>query len=173
MQDNPAEEEIKQKILTTDIIYVGGGDTLNMLKIWRQKQVDHYLVEAYKRDIVLSGLSAGSICWFEKNHGDPYPSSNAQGWWDAKQPKGIGLIPAIHCPHYNAEGHEEFENSMREEELPGIAIEDHCALVVQNDQYKVLRTNPNSKAYVLKNTKGYVTKNEITASTFRPLDEIL
>ena len=60
-----SEEEIREKIFSADIIYVGGGDTTTMLKIWKQLGVDKMLYEAYQKGIVLSGISAGAICWFE------------------------------------------------------------------------------------------------------------
>lgn len=64
------DEEIKNSILNADIIYVGGGDTLRMIKKWKAYKVDLYLKEAYEKGIVLSGISAGSICWFEFGHSD-------------------------------------------------------------------------------------------------------
>lgn len=58
-------EEIKNKIFSNDIIYVGGGDTTTMLKIWKTHGVDKLLYEAYQKGIVLAGISAGAVCWFE------------------------------------------------------------------------------------------------------------
>src|SRR3989338_3503001 len=60
-----AAREIEKRVLQSDIIYVGGGNTLKMLKIWRKRGVDRALEKAYKKGIVLSGVSAGSICWFD------------------------------------------------------------------------------------------------------------
>jgi len=55
---------ITEKILSADIIYVGGGNTLKMLQIWKKNDVDKLLKKAYKKGTILSGLSAGAICWF-------------------------------------------------------------------------------------------------------------
>ena len=63
-------EEVNQKIENADIIYVGGGNTQYMMKVWQEYGVDKALIRAYKNGKVLSGLSAGSICWFISGHSD-------------------------------------------------------------------------------------------------------
>jgi len=61
---------IRTKILGSDIVYVGGGNTLRMMRIWRKQGVDKILQLAYKKGIVLAGLSAGAICWFRYGNSD-------------------------------------------------------------------------------------------------------
>jgi dipeptidase E len=56
--------------LGADIIYVGGGNTLKMMTLRRKLGVDKALQQALKKDIILSGLSAGSICWFDYGNSD-------------------------------------------------------------------------------------------------------
>ena len=60
------EEKIKAKFEKADLIYVGGGNTVFMLEKWKEKGVDVLVKDAYERGVVLCGLSAGAICWFEK-----------------------------------------------------------------------------------------------------------
>ena len=69
-KENIEEDDIRDIILKSDIIYVGGGNTEYMMKIWEKYSVDKYLKEAYKKNIVLSGLSAGSLCWFKAGFDD-------------------------------------------------------------------------------------------------------
>lgn len=64
IKEKPTRKEIEEKILNSDMIYVGGGNTLKMMKVWRKTGVDKVLKQAYNKGVVLSGLSAGSICWF-------------------------------------------------------------------------------------------------------------
>ncbi len=144
-----------------------------MMEIWRNKKIDTYLMEAYKKNIVLSGVSAGSICWFLKGHGDRNSYNNPDGWWDYTQVTGIGLIPAIHCPHYNKKGHEGFDDAMKVENISGIAIEDNCAIIIKDDMYKIIKSDDNSKAYLLRNYNGIVNKKELTKLDFSPLSEVL
>ncbi len=171
--NNITENDIKNKILSTDIIYVGGGDTVKMMETWKIKNVNKYLKEAYKKNIVLSGLSAGSICWFLKGHSDSNSITNPDGWWDYTQAEGLGLIPAIHCPHYNEKGRESFDDMMKAEEIPGIAIENNCALVIKDNDYKIIKADNNSKAYLLKNHNGIIYKEELTVGEFTPLSKII
>ena len=58
----PSAQHIERKIFSADIIYVGGGNTLSMMRLWRRLGVDHLLRAAYENGIVLSGISAGAIC---------------------------------------------------------------------------------------------------------------
>ncbi|WP_026672958.1 Type 1 glutamine amidotransferase-like domain-containing protein [Alkalihalobacterium bogoriense] len=166
------ESEIKQKILSAHIIYVGGGDTVKMLEVWRDDNVDFYLKQAYEQNIVLSGLSAGSICWFQKGHSEGKSEHNPDGWWDNQQPIGLGLIPAIHCPHYNERGHEQFDKMLNQETIPGVGIENNCAIVIKDNLYKVVKTDSDSKAYLLHNRNGMFNKTELTASEFVPIKDL-
>lgn len=166
------ENEIREKILSANIIYVGGGNTVRMMETWRARNVDTYLKEAYKNNTVLSGLSAGSICWFSKGHSDSNWFDNPEVW-EYTQVPGIGLIPAIHCPHYNESGREQFDEMIETENIPGIAIENNCAIVIKDDMYKIIKSDSNSKAYLLKNNQRKVSKKELIAEDFTSLSDIL
>ncbi len=168
-----SEEEIHRKILSSDIVYVGGGDTVRMIEIWKSKKVDVFLKEAYEKGTVLSGLSAGSICWFQKGHSDSDSFRNPDGFWDYVQAPGIGLIPAIHCPHYNEKGRKSFDGMMKNEKIPGIALENDCALVVKDGMYRIVKSDDQRKAYLLKNEGGKVSKTELVSKEFAPLSDIL
>lgn len=155
-----ADEVIRSMILNSDIIYVGGGDTVRMIEKWKDYKVDLYLKEAYKKGIVLSGISAGSICWFEFGHSDSDSFIN-KGQWDYIRASGLGLIPAAHCPHYNEVGRASFDNMMLNESIIGIALEDKTAFIEDNGKYKILKADKDSKAYVLKYWDGILQKEEL------------
>src|SRR3989344_5093693 len=63
LKSKPNRREIRKKILGTDIVYVGGGITLKMMAVWRKLGVDSILEVAVRKGIVLSGVSAGAVCW--------------------------------------------------------------------------------------------------------------
>ena len=84
-------------LLAQDVIYVGGGSMLNMLAVWRAHDLDRVMEEAWTRGIVLAGLSAGSMCWFE--HGIS-TSSGLPGL-----AAGLGLLPGSNSVHYDGEPH--------------------------------------------------------------------
>ncbi|HYT25931.1 MAG TPA: peptidase E, partial [Actinomycetota bacterium] len=77
--------DVREVLLDQDAIWVGGGNTLNMLAVWRLHGVDAALREAWERGIVLGGASAGSICWFVSGVTDSYgpelkPITGCLGW---------------------------------------------------------------------------------------------
>ncbi len=100
IKEQPSTEQIRRKILSADIIYVGGGNTLMMMRLWRRLGVDKLLTSAYENGTVLSGISAGAICWFDSGHSDSMSFYNPRKWKYINV-KGLGLISGIHCPHYN------------------------------------------------------------------------
>jgi peptidase E len=109
-----------------DAIYVGGGNTENMLAIWRIHGVDRALRAAWERGVVMAGLSAGSLCWFESGTTDSYgPELAIVGG-------GLGFLPGSHCPHYDGEPGRRplFQRLVGEGRLPaGFAADDGAALI--------------------------------------------
>ncbi len=94
MTESLSPEQIRKKIVSADIIYVGGGNTLQMMRIWRSLGVDKLLKAAYENGTVLCGISAGSICWFDSGHSDSMSFYNPRKWKYINV-KGLGLIQGI------------------------------------------------------------------------------
>lgn len=88
--------DLKSHILDQDIIYVGGGNTKSMLAVWKDWGLDLILKEAYQKGIIMSGVSAGAICWFEKGITDSWADHQAIL-------KCLGFVEGICCPHYDEE----------------------------------------------------------------------
>ena len=106
-------QEARKKIMSSDIIYVGGGNTRMMMEVWKKYNLDKYLIEAHEKGIILSGLSAGSICWFSKGQSDieEFEAGNLNNYTIVD---GIGLIEAMHSPHYNEDNREiDFELKLK------------------------------------------------------------
>jgi peptidase E len=89
--------ELRELALAQDAISVGGGNTANMLAIWRRHGFDGILREAWGRGVVLFGASAGMICWFEAGVTDSF-GPQLEGMRD-----GLGLLEGSACPHYDGE----------------------------------------------------------------------
>ena len=87
---------LKEYILDQDIIYVGGGNTKSMLAVWREWGLDKILFEAYKNNIIMSGVSAGAICWFQKGITDSW--KDHQATLDC-----LNFVEGVCCPHYDEE----------------------------------------------------------------------
>jgi len=116
--------------------------------------------------IVSSGLSAGAICWFMFGHSDSESFVN-QGQWNYVRAYGLGLIPAAHCPHYNEKGRESFDEVMKNETIPGIALENRTALVETDGRYRIIKEDSVRKAYLLKVSGNKLIKKELDEGEFR------
>ena len=141
-------EEVNQKIENADIIYVGGGNTQYMMKVWEEYGVDKALMRAYQSGKVLSGLSAGSICWFIAGHSDSEFIENIE----KPKPiwvKGLGILPYLHCPHYDEPDRVGFDAFYAGQLADAIAIENQVAIVWDDGEMKVIKSNPMKYAYRL------------------------
>lgn len=85
---------IQQFINEQHIIYVGGGDTQFMLNKWRETKFNNVLKTAYMKGVLLVGVSAGAMCWFEK-----CLSERDDGTFE--EVEGLGFLKGTFCPHYN------------------------------------------------------------------------
>ncbi len=125
-------ENLEDKVLAQDIIYVGGGNTKSMLAVWKEWNLNEILRNAYKKGIVMSGVSAGAICWFEKGITDSYAEELAI--IDC-----LGIVEGIACPHFDEEKEREpYVNDIINKEIikSCICIEGNCALHVKdNNEY--------------------------------------
>jgi dipeptidase E len=90
-------DDLRELVLAQDLIFVCGGNTANMLAIWRAHGFDAILREAWEAGVVLAGWSAGMICWFEAGVTDSF-GPQLEGMRD-----GLGFLPGSACPHYDGE----------------------------------------------------------------------
>ncbi|MFJ7661761.1 Type 1 glutamine amidotransferase-like domain-containing protein [Lysinibacillus sp. NPDC097162] len=147
---NPPTRDLESFLLEKDIIYVGGGNTKNLLVLWKEWGLDTILRKAWEQGIVLAGISAGSICWFEEGVTDSYG--------DGLEPlKCLGLLKGSNCPHYDGEADRRpsyqkliATNSIK----PGIAADDGVAIhFIDQEISHIVSSRPNAKAYKVYNNK--------------------
>jgi len=159
-------KHIENIILSHDAIYVGGGNTLRMMNVWRKMGIDKVLKLAHERGIVLSGLSAGSICWFSYGNSDSRKFSSGSD--KLIKVAGLGLIDALHCPHYDAELHRQADLKRMMKTTPKVAIAlDNCAaLEVVDNTFRVIKSKPSAKARKIywKNGKYFIEEIPATES---------
>ena len=121
--------DLRTHVLAQDIVYVGGGNTANLLAVWRVHGLDEVLAEAVQAGVILAGLSAGMNCWFEGSVTDSFgPTLQAL-------PDGLGLLPGSACPHYDGEAERRptYLDLIGSGRLPGgYAADDGCALVFRD-----------------------------------------
>lgn len=138
------EETLESIVFGTDIVYVGGGNTRFMLEKWRECGLDKILKKAYEKNIVLSGLSAGSYCWFKYNY---------------DMIEGLGLIDAINCVHYNLKDKEsknKFYKVIKDKNMIGYAIDNCVALEFIDDTIKIIKSNKKMSAYKVEYLNGEI-----------------
>lgn len=174
LREKPSKKEIEENILSADIIYVGGGNTLKMMKLWRLLGVDKLLKSAYNNGTVLCGISAGAICWFEYGHSDSmsfhYPDN-----WDYIRVKGTGLLKGLLCPHYDGQTRsikrkKSFSRMIEKVGGLGIAIDNHAAIIFHNDSFRIINSKKDSKAHKLFKKDGKIISIPIkTQKEFSPL----
>ena len=88
--------DLRRLLLSQDVIYVGGGNTKSMLAVWRDWDLPRLLRQAWRQGIVLTGVSAGAICWFTRGITD--------SWADHLQVLPcLDFLPGTACPHYDGE----------------------------------------------------------------------
>ena len=175
IKERPSVEEMRRKILSSDIVYVGGGNTLRMLKLWRRLGVDKILEEAGNKGVVLSGLSAGDICWFD------YANSDSMRFGPKKKfkmimLKGLGFIPLMSCPHYNVEKNRKSSLRKMVQKYGGVSIAlDNCAAFeVVDEQYRIVTSLKTARAFRIYRHNGKVVEEELSRDgKFRPLEALL
>ena len=166
VHEPPAPREIESRIFSANVIYVGGGNTLAMMRLWRRLGVDRILRTAYDRGIILSGISAGAICWFESGHSDSMSFYDPHDW-NYINVKGLGLVRGVHCPHYNGvtrgvPRRRDFQEMIRKIGGTGIAMENNCAIEFLDGRfYRVIGSKPNARAYRVRKSGGVVAAEEI------------
>jgi len=148
--------ELRKLALSQDAISVGGGNTANMLAIWRVHDFDRILREAWESGVVLCGLSAGSLCWFAEGvstfHGPP------------QRVEGLGLLPWSNTVHYSSE-------PTRREALfawlddgmpPAYAADDGAALhFIGHDLAQVVASRPHARAYRVELRQGHAVTTQL------------
>ncbi len=144
-------------ILSKDIIYIGGGNTAYMLNFWRENNLISIFNKAYENGIILSGVSAGAVCWFD------WILSDASGS-GLKPLKGINLISGSCTPHSSeSERIKQFESNIKNNILPsGIAIDDGVAvLFIDGKPTEVYSSRKNHDAYFIDKNKKISLKEYI------------
>ncbi len=145
--------DLRSFLLNQDIIYVGGGNTKSLLAVWRDWGVGEILHEAWRSGIVLTGVSAGAICWFEQGLTDSFS--------DGLRPLGcLGILPGSCCPHYDGEAERRpalHRLLLSGEISAGIAIEDWTGVHFRGSEiYRVVAAKGGARAYSMRAVYGSV-----------------
>jgi len=159
-------DDIEAFLLDQDVIYVSGGNTANMLAIWRVHGVDKALRTAWDRGVVLAGWSAGAMCWFEGGLTDSFGPDLAP------LRDGLKLLAGSFCPHYDAESlrrprYEELVGSGALQD--GFASDDGVGLLFEGRDFaEAVASLPGQHAYRVERRRGNtVEETQIRARLLR------
>jgi peptidase E len=151
--------DIRSIVLDQDAIFVGGGNTANMLAIWRVHGVDGFLREAWEAGVVLAGVSAGSICWFEAGVTDSFRE-------ELDGLDCLGFLPGSNCPHYDGEETRRpaYHRLVAEGFRPGLAADDFVGLRFEGTELaEVVTSRPDAAAYRVELVDGAVREQRLDA----------
>ncbi len=152
-------EDLRSTILDQDLVFVGGGNTANMLAIWRVHGVDELLREAADRGVVLSGSSAGGICWFERGVTDSFGPQ--LGPMDC-----LGFLEGSFCPHWDDEENRRpiYHDLLKGGFPGGYAADAGVGLhFVDGELREVVACDEGSRAYRVEVRDGEVVETPISA----------
>ena len=144
--------DLKELILKQDIIFVGGGNTKSMLAVWKDWGLDVLLKEAYNKGVIMSGVSAGAICWFNQGITDSWSE-------ELKLMDCLGFLGGACCPHYDEEPQRKpaLKKFLSDGKINSCyAVDGGCALHIQEEkEFKsiVFSENKNSFFVELKDTE--------------------
>jgi peptidase E len=155
-------EDIETFLLEQDAIYVGGGNTANMLAIWRVHGVDVALRKAWQAGVVLAGSSAGALCWFEAGLTDSF------GPELAPLRDGLRFLGGSFCPHYDSESlrRSRYLETVGSGALPdGYAADDGVGLLFEGRELRdAVASLPGSSAFRVERRRG----NDAEETQIRP-----
>jgi dipeptidase E len=136
---------LREHLLSQDAVYVGGGSMVNLLAIWKAQGLDRILREAWETGILLAGLSAGSMCWFEygltTSSGRPEPA------------RGLGFLPGSNSVHHDSEPARRpvYLDAVKSGAIPpGYAVDDGAALIFHGTAlHEVVTARRDARAFTV------------------------
>ncbi len=149
-------EKMRQKFLQADFLYVGGGNTVFMLEHWKKTGLLGLIEEAYGRGVLIAGISAGGICWFEDMYSDSVLESGYAMY------RGLGWLNGKISPHYN-ERMLDFDEIVMYNRYRAWGVENDAAIEFA-DGKPVKTLSAGGKVWLLDGTSGEkIVKTEFSA----------
>ncbi len=123
----------EERLLGSDLVWVGGGSVANLLSLWRLHGVDEAMRAAWEAGVVLAGVSAGSLCWHVGGTTDSFgPTLRAID-------TGLALVPYANGVHYDSEAQRRplLHRLVGEGALPlAYATDDHVGIWYRDDEFE-------------------------------------
>ena len=149
--------DLRELMLAQDLIYVSGGNTANALAVWRVHGMDAILRECWEAGVVLAGLSAGMICWYDCSVTDSFGPL-------ASLDDGLGFLPGSACPHYDGEAERQptYRKLISEGFPAGVAADDGVGLVYRGTKLvECVASRPKARAFSVGLRDGVVVEEPL------------
>ena len=149
--------DLPRVLADQDVIYVGGGNTANLLAIWRAHGIDRILKDAWLEGVVMTGVSAGMLCWFRGGVTDSFGGLAALN-------DGLGLIDATACPHYDGEAERRptYHRLVAEGFPGGFAADDGAAFYFRGTELvEAVSSRPGAGAYRVALVEGHAVESRL------------
>ena len=151
--------DLNELILNQDAIFVGGGNTKSMLAVWKEWGLDKILKKAYLNGTVMSGVSAGAICWFQNGITDSWASN-------LKMMPCLNFVKGTCCPHYDEEPERKpaVRNLLLRNKIKNVyAVDGGAALHIKDEKiFKSIIFKKNKSSYLVD-----VKKKNINEKSFK------
>jgi dipeptidase E len=150
-------KKLESFFYSKDIIFIGGGSTAFLISLFKKLDVDRILRNAWKRGVIMSGMSAGAMCWFSDGFTNPQGNT-------FKKVNCLGLLDGSFCPHYDRSFlRVVFKQMISKRQIDsGYGVEDGVALHFIGTELKyAVSSRPKAKAYFVKRTFGKIIERTI------------
>lgn len=158
------KKSFEEVIMSMDAIFIGGGNTLNMLAIWKAQGIDVALRKAYDKGVLMTGGSAGSLCWFESGTTDSRPI-------DLSKVDCMGWIKGSHCPHFDGEEFRRplYHDLIKKGELPpGYACDNNAGIYFEDEKFiKSVAINDKSFSYKVDLVNGKTVETKLATEILK------
>lgn len=164
--------EMLKKITSADIVYVGGGNTMRMLRMWRKRGLDTLLIKAAKQGKVLTGISAGAVCWCRYGNSDSRKMIDPQA--DYVRVRGLNLIPLLLAPHFDVEKERRasVKKMLKGTRQKAIGLDNRAALVVDGEKCRVITSSPRASAHLCYWQDGTYFDKPFKSQEWTPLQKL-
>ena len=146
------KSDIEEKILSSDIVYAGGGNLKFLMDTWKKTGADEAFRKAYEKGIVLLGYSSGSMCWFAEGYDDCGVNHEFM-FVDC-----LGLIDFCNCPHYESDYWQVFKEAVKTRSRTGLAIDNGAAFIYEDGKCTTMCGNDGGNVWLLDKSNGFKEK---------------
>lgn len=153
----PPAGSLRDFVFDKDVFYVGGGNTRNLMVLWKEWGLDKLLKEAYAAGKVMGGISAGSLCWYEYGVTDSVTG-------ELNKLACTGILKGSNCPHYDVEQERRpaYHHLIAAGMPAGVACDNSVAAVYENEKFvEFVSSVPNAKGFFVSSKGGKILEEEI------------